>query len=407
MARNFMVAAFALIIAAAPLLAQEPDGLILPAGFHASVVAEGLGPIRHMAIRDNGDIYVSTRHPRNQPSTGIIALRLGSDHKATQIEHFGSVDQGTGIRIYKGALYAASGTGIYRFPLDGNALVPAAAPQTVVDGLTATNSHIFAFDGKGKLYVSFDGGGNICADPATPKGGKPVGLKPCPNLAVRGGVWQFDDSKSDQKFSDGVHFATGIRDMTALDWRDGDALYGVMHGRDGTHAVFPDLVSAADDKAIADEMFRIEKATDMGWPYTYYDGVRKLRLISPEYGGDGKTPPTASNYATPAAAFFQPRSAKQFPSMYRGGAFLAMHGAEGEAGPEGQAGFNVVFVPFKNNKAGTPVIFADGFAGPLPSDKDIKTAAYRPVGVAVGADGALYVADSNKGKIWRIAYDKK
>jgi glucose/arabinose dehydrogenase len=381
------------------------------------VVAEGLGAIRHMAIRDNGDIYVSTRHPRNQPSIGIIALRLGPDHKPMQTEHFGDVDQATGIRIYKGALYAASPTGIYRFSLDEKALVPSAPPQVIVDGLTTTANHVFAFDGKGSLFVSLDGAGNICTDPATPKGDKPVGLKPCPNLETKGGIWRFDDSKTGQKFGDGEHFATGIRDMSALDWRKGDALYGAMQGRDGTHETFPDIVSDKDDNAIPDEMFRIEKGTDMGWPYTYYDGARKLRLISPEYGGDGKTSPKDGNYATPVASFFQPRrpavldlafyEGKQFPSMYRGGAFLAMHGGSDAAGPEGQGGYDIVFVPFKNNKAGTPTIFTDGFAGPLPADKNLKTAAYRPVAVAVGADGALYVADSNKGRIWRISYGEK
>ncbi len=35
-------AAFAAAFAAAPALADEPDGLILPPGFHASVVADGL-----------------------------------------------------------------------------------------------------------------------------------------------------------------------------------------------------------------------------------------------------------------------------------------------------------------------------------------------------------------------------
>jgi glucose/arabinose dehydrogenase len=176
------------------------------------------------------------------------------------------------------------------------------------------------------------------------------------------------------------------------------------------------VVSQAEDDVIADEMFRVEKGTDMGWPYSYYDGARKLRLDGPEYGGDGKTA-VRGNYAMPVAAFYDPRrpavvdlafyNGKSFPRMYRGGAFVALHGAlSAQTAPHGQGGFTVAFVPFKGNKAGEPVTFADGFAGPSPSDKTMKAAAYRPVGVAFGADGALYVADSNKGRIWRIAYEK-
>jgi len=70
----------------------------------------------------------------------------------------------------------------------------------------------------------------------------------------------------------------------------------------------------------------------------------------------------------------------------------------------GHAGYNIMFVPFERSRAGTPEVFADGFAGVGPDAKQVKTAAYRPVGVAAGPDGALYVADSNKGKIWRISY---
>jgi glucose/arabinose dehydrogenase len=63
-------------------------------------------------------------------------------------------------------------------------------------------------------------------------------------------------------------------------------------------------------------------------------------------------------------------------------------------------------VPFAGRKAGKPEVFAGGFAGPKPSDRTAKAAAYRPVGVAVGLDGSLYVADSVKGRIWRISYRK-
>jgi len=410
MTRTLSVA-FLALLAAAPALAQQPDGLILPKGFSATVVAEGLGPIRHMALR-NRDIYVSTRHGQNQPSVGIVALRLGPDHKPMQTDKIAGLDQGTGIAVYKNYLYTATGTSVVRIPLD-DYLVPKSAPETIVEGLTQTN-HPIAFDGKGGLYVGIDGGGgtNNCPDPKNPKDAKPVGLKPCPLLEFRGGIWRFDDSKPGQKLADGERFATGVRNSSGLAWRNGDGLYTAWHGRDGTSKGWPELVSPAEDDAIPDEMFRVTKGSDMGWPYTYWDAVRKIRLAAPEYGGDGKTPVTDSKYAKPVAVFHPLRPATldltfyngtKFPARYRNGAFLAMHGGnDPEPVAGGRNGYNVVFVPFSGGRAGKPEAFAEGFAGPGP--KNIKSAPYRPVGVSVGPDGALYVAESNKGKIWRISY---
>src|SRR6185436_5641385 len=67
-------------------LAAEPDGLKLPPGFHATVVAEALGPVRHLAVRDNADIYISTPKDQRSSGGGIIALHLDAAHKADQLQ---------------------------------------------------------------------------------------------------------------------------------------------------------------------------------------------------------------------------------------------------------------------------------------------------------------------------------
>jgi mono/diheme cytochrome c family protein len=62
----------------------------------------------------------------------------------------------------------------------------------------------------------------------------------------------------------------------------------------------------------------------------------------------------------------------------------------------------VVFQPMKDGKAsGQFIVFADGFAGAI---KEPGRAAFRPSGLAEGADGAIYITDDSHGRIWRVTY---
>ena len=282
------------------LISDEPDGLVLPPGFHATVVAEALGAIRHIAVAGNGNIYISTARDQqgNGKGAGIIALHVDASHKAAQVEHFGSVDGGTGIRFYNGALYASSPSTIYRFAISGSELVPTKAPEAIVDGMPTAHpgfnraNRPIAFDGKGNLFVALDGSGNLCTQSQTPPGAPanatPVALNPCPDLGQRAGIWRFNATKAGQRFPvDGEQLATGIRDMTSLDWSSADGnLYGIMHGRDNSNRFWPGIFTPADEEHVSDEMHRVTKGTNFGWPYTYYDGARNLRLVAPEYGGE-------------------------------------------------------------------------------------------------------------------------
>ena len=84
-----------------------------------------------------------------------------------------------------------------------------------------------------------------------------------------------------------------------------------------------------------------------------------------------------------------------FPAHYANGAFVGQHGSWNRRPP---SGYRVIFVPFANGKPAGPV--EEVLTGFLDAQGNARG---RPVGVAVGHDGALLVADDVGNTIWRLA----
>lgn len=405
---------------AGPQPDSDNGGLFLPVGFGALVVADSVGPSRHLAVNNNGDIYVKLRIPEGK--LGNVALRdTDNDGKADVIQRFGDYPNDGGfateMRIHKGYLYFSSEQVVYRQKLIPSELIPKGKPQIIlVDQFPKRwhNAKSLAFDNQGGMYVTFSAPTNACEDMSTANQDATAvvkGMYPCPGLNVLGSIWRFDENKLQQTQEDGQGYAIGLRSIVAISWNDEDnSLYAVQHGRDYLNTHAPKYFSAWQNAVLpAEEFVKIRKGDDFGWPYTYYDHFKHKRMVAPEYGGDGIK--EAQGYKEPLMglpAHWAPNDllfykGSQFPARYRNGAFIAFHGSTNRA-PYPQAGYTVVFVPFENGKpTGKWEVFADGFAG-VDTIVNMADAKYRPMGLAEGPDGSLYISDSIKGKIWRIMF---
>ena len=403
------------LYAAVPREMLLRDGLKLPAGFGALVVAETGGRARHLVVTPQGNLYVKLNRP-DKAGRGILLLKPAAGGKATVAGGLGNYG-GTGMALKDGYLYASSDEEVFRYKLGAGGEVAATAqPEKIVTGLINRRQHeskSIALDNAGNLYVNIGAYSNSCQVKDRQPGS--LGQPDCPILEQAGGIWQFRADKPNQGYAEGTRYATGLRNVVGLDWnQQANQLFVMQHGRDQLHDIFPAMYTTKQSAELPAEcMYALKKGDNAGWPYMYYDGQQRKKMQAPEYGGDGKKEATG-NFIDPAAAYpahTAPNAllfytGTMFPEKYRNGAFIAFHGSWNRA-PEPQKGYYVVFQPFKDGKpAGNWEVFADNFAGSAE-----KAAAgrpeHKPCGLAQGPDGSLYVSDDSKGTIYRIVYNQK
>ncbi len=398
-------------IAAAPACDPDNGGLTLAEGFCALVVADNLGRAGHLTVSQTGDVFVALRRDNGG---GIVGLRdEDDDGRADVIERFGK-HTGTGIGMHKGFLYFASDTQVMRYRMDRKSLLPVGDAEVIVDGFAEQSQHAakpFAFDQANGLYVNIGAPSNACQRRMRQAGS--AGIDPCPQLRTSGGIWRFDATKANQQAAQGTRYATGIRNAMAITWNPvQDQLFVVQHGRDQLSELWPKYFRDQDRAELpAEELLAVEEGDDFGWPYCFYDPFVENKVLAPEYGGDGKQAGRCAQMKAPLHGFpahWAPNAmvfytARQFPTAYHDGALIAFHGSWNRQ-PFEQKGYRVTFVPFNGARAGQPRDFATGFAG-SDSIKTPRQANYRPTGLALGPDGSVYIADSVKGRIWRVMHN--
>ena len=368
-------------------------------GLTVRAFARGLSHPRWLYVLPNGDVLVAETNAPKRPDDNrgfrgllfkvflarggggvpsankIILLRdsNGDGIADTQSTFISNLYSPFGMTLVGDALYVANANAIVRFPYTPGATSIVAAPVKVVDLPGGRINHhwtknvIASADGS-KLYASVGSNSNVAENGILHEEG-------------RAAIWEIDRATGTHRV-----FATGLRNPVGLAWEpETHKLWVAVNERDELGAdLVPDYITSVRDGGF------------YGWPYTYYgkhvdDRVSPQRLdlvdraIQPDYALGSHTASLGLTWSA---------GARSLPTQFSSGMFVGQHGSWNR---KPFSGYRVIFVPFANGTpAGMPIEVLTGFIKPNGD------AMGRPVGVAIGRDGALLVADDVGNTIWRV-----
>ncbi|QIT56682.1 hypothetical protein HC341_16665 [Aquisalimonas sp. 2447] len=377
---------------------QETGMPVVPGGFCARLVAVDLGPMGHMDVTDDGDLYVAIQNTPDGPG-GIAGLRdTDGDGWFDEQVRFGERG-GVGLAIQGDRLFLAEPGRVLSSPLHEGRLGPRDSPRVIAHGFPDTDAPRSLVVHEDGVFVSVATARESCP----PDEQATATAAPCRERDRAAGIWFFQRDEAGQSQEDAEHYAAGLRDATGMSWNPREEQLYALGQAPGP------LTRRVDDQApmadrlpqVADELLRIGAASDFGWPYCYYDAARHRRLETPDYERDGKPGNGCKLFRAPEMTFPGARaptdllfySGHQFPEHYRQSAFAAFAG-DTDTPPVVTA----LSLDDEGRLTGERSVFVEGLpAGPAPRGRAIISLAQSP-------DGSLYLGDSRHGSIWRIDY---